>query len=280
MEKVHWVLEKNLLKRNRERGISQLDKAVIATGHNLHIINYNITERSFDEWPAIPNFEPVIFHGPIGAFRVFSRDAANLGWHPIGYCNFDQLSYTEFSSHVLDDLLNKSHHYMTWGAFEQQIREDPNGYFDKNKSVFIRPNKVTKTFPATVLNIHNYNIELRTIGYYMAVPDSTLIVVCPSKILDKEYRIIIGNKKVITGSQYSNGSKSEISSIVPDDILELADKVSKLDWQPDIVYTCDIGYELGIDIPKIIEFNSFSCAGLYACDLEKAVREISEITNG
>ena len=56
----------------------------------------------------------------------------------------------------------------------------------------------------------------------------------------------------------------------------MANTIAKLDWQPDIVYTCDIALLENGDV-KVIELNSFSCAGLYACNIEDILIKVSEI---
>ena len=59
------------------------------------------------------------------------------------------------------------------------------------------------------------------------------------------------------------------------DAWSLASKIVKEEWQPDRAYTLDICLSDGKY--SLLEANSFSCSGLYACPVEPIVREVSRI---
>jgi hypothetical protein len=81
--------------------------------------------------------------------------------------------------------------------------------------------------------------------------------------------------EVVTGSEYRWDNVLDVRTDYPQSCWDLANKVAKHSWCPDIAYTCDVC--LVDDEPKIVELNSFSSAGLYACDLEKTIDRINKI---
>lgn len=66
---------------------------------------------------------------------------------------------------------------------------------------------------------------------------------------------------------------------VHNNALRMAKAISRAEWQLDDVYVVDIaisGPEVnGIDPAMIIEFNSFCSAGLYACDRDRIVKDVT-----
>lgn len=87
--------------------------------------------------------------------------------------------------------------------------------------------------------------------------------------------IVIVNKEVVSYSQYMNNDKIFIKKGIDDGALKLASTIASEEWQPDKVYTMDIclddgGYHL-------LEVNSFSCCGLYLCDVKPIISKVSEI---
>jgi hypothetical protein len=102
-----------------------------------------------------------------------------------------------------------------------------------------------------------------------AIGPETLVVIAPEKQIDAEWRFVICNGKVITGCRYL----PDESTIFPRSSFRLAQAIASCIWQPDICYTVDIAESFGKTY--LLEINSFSCAGLYMCDLESIVREVS-----
>jgi hypothetical protein len=82
--------------------------------------------------------------------------------------------------------------------------------------------------------------------------------VCAAQQIGAEYRVVVVNKQVITGSSY----KIE-EGVAPDSALTFVNQVAHV-WNPTLVYVVDVaetatGY-------KIVEYNQFGTSGMYACD--------------
>jgi len=109
-------------------------------------------------------------------------------------------------------------------------------------------------------------------------PEDILLIARPVGHEDRivaEWRFIAAEGEIITGSQYKKESKSDYSSSFEEQALELAKATAKV-YQPDPMYTVDI-CKNAQDNFSVMELNSFSCAGLYGCDVKPVVERAIDI---
>ena len=83
-----------------------------------------------------------------------------------------------------------------------------------------------------------------------------------------EVRFLMHQNKIVSHSFYSNSCSDS-------GLEKLKKLVESEEYYPDKFYTIDAG--LTAWGPKIIEYNSFSCAGLYDMDYEKVVKTVEEV---
>ena len=86
--------------------------------------------------------------------------------------------------------------------------------------------------------------------------------------------------QILSACQYKKDGKADISPQVPDKALTFANKVCYYlkyvtCWQPDPIFSLDIAKANGEY--AILELNSFSCSGLYACDPLPIVRRVNQL---
>ncbi len=98
--------------------------------------------------------------------------------------------------------------------------------------------------------------------------------------------MVIVDGKVITGSCYKikqgnainhtiNYTKFEINEILHGQIFDFAKEAAK-HFSPERAFVLDIAYINDDNQPyRVIEPNSFSCSGLYKCNMEKVVQHVS-----
>lgn len=118
------------------------------------------------------------------------------------------------------------------------------------------------------------DLDIDSLDKLSAVMDETMIMVAPAQNIQGEFRFVVANGRVIAGSEYRWDGKLDIRRDWTPECEELAQRVASHPWQIDIAYTCDVA--LLEDSVKLVELNGFSCAGLYACDLDKVVQGVSE----
>ena len=144
----------------------------------------------------------------------------------------------------------------------------------------MRPNSCNKQFVGSVFRIDNWENEMSYLET-LNINDDELVLVSSPKNIDKEFRFIVVNGKVVTGSLYA-GTDSEFQKIDPFKIPEGArsftiaqEIVKEVNWQPDRVWVLDI-CKTKSDEWKVLEIGAFSCAGMYECDKKIIVEEVSK----
>lgn len=139
----------------------------------------------------------------------------------------------------------------------------------KQTKLFIKDNETFKRFSGEVVAKDNW---IQRIGFLQDVHklnDEDLILIASEKTISNEQRFVIVENKVVAQTPY-NG-KHEISSLATDLAILMADNNTYLSDMP---YTLDIA--MFQNQAKIIEINSFTCAGLYDCNLDDVVVTVSE----
>jgi len=169
--------------------------------------------------------------------------------------------------------LNSESIMTTWALLEKNRR----WFFDKiGADLFVRPDSGKKTFTGQVFTFTPYNIneEMSFVGQNSSVQPESIVWVTPAKDIGREYRFWISNGKVVTWSEYQ-WNKTAVPPVSPTAaMIDLARTVAEYKWQADLIYTVDICEHEGE--AKIIELNSFSCAGLYQCDAHKLLEIVSQ----
>ena len=111
---------------------------------------------------------------------------------------------------------------------------------------------------------------------YNQVCDSSLAMVSFPIDIENEWRMVVADRKVITGSQYRKDREIEISGDVDKEVVEFAEKVLQIEWQPHPIFIMDVCKTSSGEY-KVVEIGSVNAAGLYDCDIEKILDNTNEI---
>ncbi|NLX96530.1 MAG: ATP-grasp domain-containing protein [Rhodopirellula sp.] len=105
---------------------------------------------------------------------------------------------------------------------------------------------------------------------------TTLVVVSTPKEIGREWRLVVARDEVVAASQYRDHGAISVLRGCPEDVSQfVADVLSRVHWRPDSVFMMDV--RESEDRLCVLELNSFSCSGLYHCDLAAVVRAVSEV---
>lgn len=263
---VTWLLDKNILER-MVYGQRTLPDVIRSQGHQVIEV-----EREDDGlFPCLEGLEgPTVLYGS----HEFTKQINHDGRFQPGHLGVNRrTSATQYMSYLpLDWFLNREAKFMTWAMFKQRAREL---FYDHDTNLlFIRPDSGFKTFAGQRVQFGLLDDDISTLEQISGVMTDTLIMVNPGIDIQGEFRFVIADKQVIAGSEYRWDGKLDVRRDWPQECWDLAQKVAQHEWQVDIAYTCDVA--LTDSGPRIVELNGFSCAGLYACDLEKVVAGVSE----
>ena len=274
---VNWLLESHVLGL-----LNGLIREIKKQGHGIKV------------WCKPPHFKQhwstlfgaddcVIYYGSIGLAKEIEK--VNQ-WTPNTYTNSKYYDCSNYYPAFGNYLLNQDYLMIPKGDV---IRQKEWIYYlegEKNE-VFIRPERGGKTFTGKSISKENLEDHINSLN----INDKDLCVISSPKEVYKEWRFLVVDGKIITGSQYRerkwDGKTAEyVSRDVQDNVEQnmsvhqkAYDKAEEIlantNFQCDRAWTLDICEHRG-DF-YMMEIGGFSCAGLYKMDLEKIVAKISEI---
>lgn len=263
--KVKWLIEDY----EHDCSLQPMMDEIKAQGMEYEVVKYEPwASGTFDQYP---NEDCVVFYGTLNLGRQLQREK---GWVPGVYCNFTNLCCHTYYPYWGKYLFNQD--YMMLPMLEiLRKREYVFNNFGKKECIFIRPDSGAKPITGQVLEYENLDKEFKMFGDYAGNDlDQIIAVISSPKPIEKEWRCVVVDKKVVAFSQYKKNGKLIIDRAIDVGALKFAKKVADEEWQPDIAYTLDICKSCGIYY--LLEANSFSCSGLYECNPELVVKRISE----
>jgi hypothetical protein len=216
----------------------------------------------------------VIFYGSLNLMRQLQRQKP---WVPGGWCNFQNFECTTYYAHFGKYLLNDR--YIMMPLAEVKRRKDELYHPPLSSEfhpIFIRPSSGFKTFTGKVVLEKDFEKDFEWFDEF-ATPESIVVIADPWDI-KAEYRFFVANKQVIASSSYRIDGKLNYDALVPDGARDLAIKIAAEEWEPDPLYVIDICCHEGRlgDGFYLMEINSFSCSGLYHCDIKPIVEYASK----
>lgn len=199
-----------------------------------------------------------------GSLKI-SRYAKIRGWTP-GVIIDDNYDYTEYSKWWKDYLLN-------WDSTIQKL-SDPIDF--NNGLKFLRPTADSKAFTGAVYDEEKWNntkkAYLDDVSYSQFSSD-TLIQVSSVKNIQKEIRLWIVNKTVITGSIYQLNGRFHTNPDIDPEATQFANKVIARGNLAD-AWVLDVCLSNGEW--KVMEAGCINHAGFYKADLQKLVIAIED----
>lgn len=282
--KVKWILEPDVFKDNTDKLIEEIKKQ----GMEVNVIPYipfddELAERCLNIYGAD---ECVVFYGSLN----FGKKLRKIAWTPGVYLNEKAFECTSYYPYLKELLLHYQDYIMLPYGDLAEHKTRIFKYFNSDK-IFIRPNSGTKQFTGMVCTEDNFYDCVKLAGFYDVEPE-LLVLISGVAPLEREWRFVIVDGEPVAGSLYRDWSAPEkiTSGTVTRDYvlmnshslweeakdnnaLMLAYEAVKR-YNPDRCWTIDIA-KTEYGTYHVLEIGCFSCAGLYGCDLEKVVKEVS-----
>ena len=216
----------------------------------------------FNEWDC------VITQTSINLALQVQRDKPE--WIPGPWMTAAKYKCSEYYAHLGNYLFNDKYIMMPRSEVLRNI-DRLYGWVGNHSHIFMRPDSGLKSFTGKIFDRKNFDADWKWVEEF--TEPSSLVVISTPKDVIGEWRFVVSNKTVITGSQYNIDGKHTCSPGYPDAAFWLAHEVAQV-YQPDAVFVIDIC--LGGDGKYyLLEIGAFSCAGLYACDMQKIVEHMS-----
>lgn len=138
--------------------------------------------------------------------------------------------------------------------------------------VFIRPDSGSKSFTGKLVTAEDFERDVNYFSFYGTNPHDICVVARPTNI-DAEWRFVVVEGVVIAGSQYKLNDNLNVKADFTPEAVALAQDAARL-YDPDPAWCVDICRTKKGNY-FVLEIGCFSCAGLYECNLEAVVREVS-----
>jgi hypothetical protein len=239
-------------------------------------LGHRIVDWSDDWWgdSAIPRLTgTVLFHGSLGNADRIARE---LAWKPGAYCNTPAFRCSSWYPLATSWLLNR-----TWEVLPaSQFVREADAVLQRlgaTGAIFVRPDSPLKPFSGRILRRDQITLAALDHGFYYE--DAELpVVVAPVRSISREWRYVVGMKRVIAGSGYVADGRKAVQADSGGPPWQFATDIAERLSAPDAVYVLDVCESDGA--LHLLELNPFSGADLYACDGVEIVKSISAIAAG
>lgn len=272
-DKVNWFVETDIL----EESFNELKKQCELQGHGFKCASG--LESMWNQQPYTHLFKPddcVVYRGSLEFGAQVKRETP---WVPGVYCDMDKYDCTYYYPRFKKEFLFNRHYIMVPYGDLMQREEELYELMGNLDCIFIRPNRGNKIFTGKMIERRFFAKDVEFLGFYNVEPEE-LCVVCEPRNVQSEWRFIVVDNKIITGSKYRDVNNNIIEEPVECGDLEMevaSAFLARGEYQPERVWVLDMCRAAGLYTPKVLEVNSFSCSGLYGCNIEKIVREVSRV---
>lgn len=267
--KPKWLLQTDIFQENLDFLVEEIKRQ----GMDCRIYDYKPFSDCSDIISEYGKNDCVIVYGSL-QFAASLKRNKQCGFIPGIYCNLDSFKCSYYYPYFGSWLLNQRYMMFPFG----DLLDKRDFIFDtlgKDDCVFLRPDSGFKNFTGRVIERKDWD---RYVSYLdNSNVDSDTIVLASSPIsIDREWRLIVVDGKIVTGSQYRNNLGPKFADATPIifNYAQLAvDMAIHKGFKTDRVWCIDICETTRAF--HVLEIGCFSCAGLYAAPKEPIVREVS-----
>lgn len=218
---------------------------------------------------------PVIFYGSINTLLDIRSQGKSL---PGPFAWYDPYTFScrSYYEYLSPFVLGKNSQFLTLSELrEPSVITDIYERYGKDNMVFIRPDDNEKTFTGTLVRQTNAKTWLSDLIDRRFIPEKTEVVVSKPQKITCEWRFIMVDGKVASGSQYMTNSFCDPMEGYKQEAAQFAEEAA-LYWSPFPVYVMDIGevYEEGF---RVVEVGPFNYAGLYQSDIRAVAGAINNL---
>lgn len=262
--KPRWIIEDFEM----DNSFGPLAEEVKRQGMKCEVIRYEpLQSGSYDVYG---NDGCVLFQGSINLALQLQRQKK---WIPGPWLTARNYECSKYYASLGKYLFNDKHVFLPRASVMHNLDWLYGQCFGNHEHLFFRPDSGLKPFTAGVYNRMNLP------GFWSWVeeftdPDSFVVISTP-KTVKSEWRFVCSKGEVLTGCQYEKQGKLEFHPGYPEEAKALAQEACKV-YEPDPIFILDVCFGAD-DAYYLMEINSFSCGGLYACEMEPIVKRASEL---
>lgn len=274
MTEVKWLIEDGIFHADT----AKLAEEVKRQGMDVQLIDYKY-ELMYGIGKTPKKFAKDECVVCLGSFQEIAH------WSKVSsewtiWCHYENFKCSSYFPYYGKYLLNRKYIMMPLNELIRQ-KNDIFPYLNQNvhparvqeMEIFLRPDSGKKSFSGQLFKCAD--IDNHFIFDYIPNKNLMIIASSPREDIINEWRFLVVDKKVITGSQYHKDNEICIEEGFEDKAMEFAQNVvDNVGFSPDPAYTLDIAKTKDNKF-HVVEINSFSCSDPYMANFEHYVREIS-----
>lgn len=290
---VKWMIEKDIFREDVPdrlaefavaKGMETLRVQRIPFSDNINVVGKNNKPSQVLLSSNMPwKDECVVVYGSLNICKQLMNPKR---WVPTAWFDLERFRCVSYYAHWGKYLLNDALMMMPWG----ELRRQSHAVYDKFKksrqtrdlvSIFIKPDSNDKIFSGKIVHWDDFEKWAKQEEDCYEVPPEALVLVSEAlPPLDAEWRFVICDRKVVTGTIYKIAGETSPLPLSEDRPapIALAEEMAAHPWQPASVYVLDIcatQMDPAGGSYKVLECGPFNGAGLYKCDLDKVVDAVS-----
>jgi hypothetical protein len=259
-----WIIENF----NKELSYTDIVKEIKNQGMEVKEINHGYKHSDIDEFRS--GNHCVMFLGSIEMTELVKKQLPNC--YPVAFCTPENYLCSKYMSHFGKYLFNDKYAMMSLSELHRK-KFFYYGTFGNEALIFIRPDSGQKPFQAQLLDLLDID---RFVERHDHVKHDLVLVSTPKNIIWEGRFVVTKYKEILGVSTYRfQGQVTKIPS-APGKATELVKELLEVGYYPDPVFCIDIASDADGNY-WLLEINSFSSAGLYACKLPLIVKRVSEI---
>jgi hypothetical protein len=206
----------------------------------------------------------------LGTYPLMRQIQLHTRWKPGGWCEAPRFDcaryYPEFGSFVLN-------HDGSMMSIDAALADSDSLFrrYECRGRVFIRPLGLEKTFTGRCVDSLAFDSALQSARYARCG-----VLVALPRTVDLEWRLVVSPRGVVAASRYRTSGELEVREGCPEEVRSFTEKVlASTNYRPDPIFMLDVCESEGS--LHVLELNSFSCSGLYACDPVAVVEEATRL---
>ncbi len=261
-----WIIEAGVFGQNAERLRAEVERQGMECWSVRQYALADDSMASLRGEPLAPD-DCVICYSTF----PFAQDVEARGWKSGAWCSFDNLACSMYYAYFGRYLLNQQ--YTLLPSLEaMRQREFLYQTFGRNGQVFARPNGVEKLFTGRCVAEEDFAVALAPARYN----PTTQVVIAAPQTIGREWRLVVAEHAIVAASQYMEQGKFAVAPGCPKSVREFVQNMlNEVQWRPDPIFMVDVCESNGN--LYLLELNSFSCSGLYQCDMAEVVAAASDI---